>query len=135
MIVSLFVLDASALLTLIEDENGADRVEKIFREGSFVLPWVGLLEVHHVTLLERDEDEAERRLALLTQSGGTLVWEVDEAVLRAASGFKARHQLSFADALTAAYAATRGATLVHKDPELEALQGEIELEALPDKRR
>jgi predicted nucleic acid-binding protein len=74
-------------------------------------------------------------MALLTQSGGTLVWEVDEAVLRVASGFKARHQLSFADALTAAYAATHDATLVHKDPELEALQGEVRLEALPYKRR
>lgn len=132
---TVFLLDASALFTLIEDENGADRVEEIFRGSSFILPWVGLLEVHYVTLLERDEEEADRRLALLTQSGGTMVWEVDEAVLRAASGFKARHQLSFADALTAAYAATRGATLVHKDPELDALQGEIDLEALPYKRR
>jgi predicted nucleic acid-binding protein len=130
-----YVIDASALFTLIEGESGADRVEEIFRNSPFFLPWVGLLEVHYVTLLEQDEEEADRRLALLTQSGGTLIWEVDEAVLRAASGFKARHQLSFADALTAAYAATRAATLVHKDPELQALQGEIELEALPYKRR
>jgi predicted nucleic acid-binding protein len=130
-----YVIDASALFTLIEGESGADRVEEIFRNSPFFLPWVGLLEVHYVTLLEQDEEEADRRLALLTQSGGTLIWEVDQAVLRAASGFKARHQLSFADALTAAYAATRAATLVHKDPELQALQGEIDLEALPYKRR
>lgn len=132
---STFVLDASALLTLIEDEKGADRVEEIFRGGSFVLPWVGLLEVHYISLLERDEEEADRRLALLTQSGGSVVWDVDPVVLHFASDFKARHSLSFADALTAAYAAAHDAVLVHKDPELEVLRGRVELEALPYKRR
>jgi predicted nucleic acid-binding protein len=130
-----FVLDASALLTLIEDENGADRVEEILRAGDFVLPWVGLLEVHYVTTLERDVDEADRRLALLTQSGGVVAWEADEAILRLASRFKAGHSLSFADAITAAYAVANDATLVHKDPELTALRGHVELEALPFKRR
>jgi ribonuclease VapC len=129
-----YVLDASALLTLIEDEKGADRVEAILREGSFALPWVGLLEVHYVTLLERDAEEADRRLALLTQSGGSVLWEVDLEILHLASEFKAEHSVSFADALTAAYAASLGATLVHKDPELEALRGKVELEALPYKR-
>jgi predicted nucleic acid-binding protein len=128
-----FVLDASALLTLIEDEKGADRVEAIFRSGTVVLPWVGLLEVHYITRLERDAEEADRRVALLTQSGGSVIWEVDPVILDLASDFKAHYSLSFADALTAAYAAARGAVLVHKDPELEALRGRVELEGLPYK--
>jgi predicted nucleic acid-binding protein len=132
--VTSYVLDASALLTLIEDEKGADRVQAILRKESFALPWVGLLEVHYVTLLERDAEEADRRLALLVQSGGEVLWEVDPEILRFASEFKAGHSLSFADALTAAYAASRGATLVHKDPEFETIRGKVELEALPYKR-
>jgi ribonuclease VapC len=133
--VTSYVLDASALLTLIEDEKGADRVEAILRRESFALPWVGLLEVHYITQLERDVEEADRRLALLMQSGGSVLWEVDPVILRMASDFKAGHSLSFADALTAAYAAARGATLLHKDPELETLRGKVELEALPYKGR
>jgi ribonuclease VapC len=132
---TLFVLDASALLTLIEEEKGADRVETILRKESFVLPWVALLEVHYVTALERDDEEADRRLALLTQAGGTVAWDVDQRILLAASSFKARHRLSLADALTAAYAAGLNGTLVHKDPELQALRGEIELETLPFKKK
>jgi ribonuclease VapC len=130
-----YVLDASALLTLIEDEKGADRVETILRQGSFVIPWIALLEVHYVTALERDAEEADRRLALLTQAGGIVAWDVDQRILLTASDFKARHRLSLADALTAAYAAAQEGTLVHKDPELEALRGEIELETLPYKKR
>jgi predicted nucleic acid-binding protein len=133
--VTLYVLDASALLTLIEDEKGADRIETILREESFVLPWVALLEVHYVTAFERDEEEADRRLALLTQAGGTVVWDVDQRILLSASSFKARHRLSLADALTAAYATSVGGILVHKDPELEGLRGEVELETLPLKKK
>jgi predicted nucleic acid-binding protein len=49
--------------------------------------------------------------------------------------FKAFHRLSFADAVIAAVACTRGATLVHKDPELEGLAGDVALSALPYKGR
>ena len=69
-----FVLDASALLTLIEGEAGADRVEEVLRSGSFQLPWLALLEVHYVSRQEKGDDEADRRFALLTQTGGTIVW-------------------------------------------------------------
>lgn len=127
------MLDASALLTFIEDEDGADRVEEVLRGDRFVLPWLAILEVHYITLQERGAEEADRRFALLTQLGGTVVWDVDQPTLLAASRFKALHQLSLADAITAAYAGVRDATLLHKDPEFQALEDEIKLEALPYK--
>ena len=40
-----YLLDTSALLTLIEDEAAANRVEAILREEKILLPWVVLLEV------------------------------------------------------------------------------------------
>jgi len=52
-----------------------------------------------------------------------------------AGRIKAFHRLSFADALIAAVAKLRGATLVHKDPELEALAPELALLSLPYKRK
>jgi predicted nucleic acid-binding protein len=48
---------------------------------------------------------------------------------------KALHRLSFADALISAAAKLEGATLVHKDPELDRLADELELLNLPFKRK
>jgi len=51
----------------------------------------------------------------------------------AAAALKARFRLSFADALIAAIASECGATLLHKDPEMDALAGLVDLESLPYK--
>jgi predicted nucleic acid-binding protein len=125
------LLDTSAVLTLIEDESGAERVEALLRQADVLLPWAVLLETHHISLQERGRAEADRRYALLLALGATVIWEVDEPTLLLASEMKARHRLSFADALIAAYALRRDALLVHKDPQYEALKGVIHMEALP----
>lgn len=128
-----FVLDASAILTLIENEPGADRVDEILKSSSFLIPWIALLEVHYITLQELSEEQANRRYALLTQTGGSVSWEIDEPTMLVASHLKAEHRLSLADAITAAYAIRNDATLVHKDPEYAVLEGTMDLEALPYK--
>lgn len=130
-----FVLDTSALFALLEDEAGADRVESLLRTETIYLPWVALLEVHYVSLQERGEDVANFRLALLKKLSAEIVWQHDEPALLLASRFKARHRLSLADALVAGIAGRLNAVLVHKDPELEALDGAVDLEALPYKQR
>jgi len=56
-------------------------------------------------------------------------------MLLQAGRFKAFYRLSVADALIAAVAKLRQATLVHKDPELEALAPEVALLSLPFKKR
>jgi ribonuclease VapC len=128
-----YVLDSSALLALIEDEDGADRVESILREERVLLPSLALLEVHYITRQERGQGEADRRYALLKQLPCEILWQLDEPTLLTASRFKAGHRLSLADAIIAAFAQRQKATLVHKDPEYEALAEEVELEALPYK--
>ena len=128
-----YLLDTSALLALIENEEGADRVESILREHKAFLPFLVLLEVHYITRQERGQGEADRRYALLKQLPGEILWHLDEPVLLTASRFKAGHRLSLADAMIAAFAARQKAVLVHKDPEYEALSGEVEMESLPYK--
>lgn len=130
-----YVLDTSALLALIENEEGADRVERILREESVFLPSLALLEVHYVTRQERGQGEADRRYALLRQLPCEILWSLDEPTLLTASRFKAGHRLSLADAMIAAFAQRQRSVLVHKDPEHEALAEEVELEALPYKSR
>jgi predicted nucleic acid-binding protein len=129
-----FLLDTSALLTLIEDEAGAARVEQVLRGETAIIVWTSLMEVVYVTQQERGVPEAERRYALLKVLPVTLLWGMDEPTRLVAARFKARYRLSFADAIIAAYAAYHHATLIHKDPQFEALSGELDLEALPYKK-
>jgi predicted nucleic acid-binding protein len=125
-----FLLDTSAILTFIEDEEGADRVEEVLRAGNFYLPFVALLETHYITLQEKGQAEADARYALLKQLSGTILWEMDEPTLLRAARFKAYHRLSLADAMIAAWAAQTGSVLLHKDPEYDALGQEVAVERL-----
>ena len=126
-----FLLDSSALLTLIEEEPGADRVERVLRGNPTLIPWVAALEVYYVTHQERGLDEAEKRLAILEQLPGEILWQADASVLRKAAGFKSVHRISLADAMIAGYAAVNNAVLLHKDPEYESLEGRVVMESLP----
>lgn len=128
-----FLLDTSALLTLIEDEPGADRVEALLRTAAIAIPWMCVLEVTYITQQERGSTEAERRYALLKSLPVTHLWEHDEALLLIAARLKAQYKLSLADTIIAASAMRISATLVHKDPQFEALIGQLPLEALPYK--
>jgi predicted nucleic acid-binding protein len=129
----IFLLDTSALLTLIEDEAGAARVEDVLRTRSAIITWMSLLEVTYITQQERGVAEAERRYALIKALPVTLVWQMEEATLLTAARLKAVHRLSLADTIIAAYAMQTNAVLLHKDPEFEALTGQVGLEALPYK--
>ncbi len=130
-----YLLDTSALLTLIEDETGADRVEEVLTEDEVCLPWLVLLEAYYVSLQERGQAEADRRYALAKQLPATIMWGMDEPVLLTAARLKAAYHLSLADTIIAAFAIQEKAVLLHKDPEFEALTGQVSLEALPYKRQ
>lgn len=129
-----YLLDSSALLTLIEDEPGSERVEEVLRSRPCLIPWLALLEVHYITQQEIGVDEAERRLALLEHLPGEILWQADASVLRAAAGFKAVHRISLADAVMAGFAKAQSAVLLHKDPEFQSLEGRVVVESLPYKR-
>ncbi len=129
-----YLLDTSAILTLLEDEDGAQRVETLLRQEDILLPFVVLLETYYITLQEQTEDVADKRYALLKQLPGDILWQVDEPTLLIAGRLKAAHHLSLADALIAAFAMRHQAILVHKDPEMAVLAEFVQLETLPYKR-
>jgi predicted nucleic acid-binding protein len=126
-----FVIDTSAILTLIEDEKGAERVDQVLRTEQVWIPWWVLLEVNYITRQERGEAEADRRYALIKQLPVTILWDMDEPTLLTAARFKAGYHLSLADAIIAAFAMQIHASLLHKDPEFEVLAGQLFPEALP----
>lgn len=122
MSTDLYVPDTSAILTLMEDEPGADRVEKILREGIVILPAMVLLEVYYTSIQRRSVEVAQKRYAVLKSLPVEHQPELTEPVLIKAGEFKANHRISLADSIIAAHAAIQDAVLVHKDPEYEALQ-------------
>ncbi len=128
-----YLFDTSALLSFIEDEAGADRVEQILRKKSVFIPWMVLLEMYYITLQEEGQAEADNRFALIRQMKIEVLWDVNEAVVLTAAKLKAAHRISLADALIAAYAVRNEAILLHKDPEYEALAETVAMEALPYK--
>jgi predicted nucleic acid-binding protein len=129
-----FVLDTSALMALIEQEQGAERVRDVLQKQSIILPWLSILEVVYISRRELGEEEALMRYALLKKLNTEIIWDADEALLLQAARIKSTCNLSLADSVIAAIAAQKHATLLHKDPEYEQLQGIVEMEVLPYKK-
>ena len=129
-----YLLDTSAVLAFMEDEEGADEVEKILRSEQVIFPFVVLLEVYYITLREKGEEVAEKRYAFLKSLDVEVLWDLDEPILLTGGRFKGMYRLSLADAIIAAFAKRKMAILVHKDPEYEALAAEVRQLVLPYKR-
>jgi len=117
----LFLPDTSAILTMMDSEEGADLVEDILRTREILLPALVLFEVYYKSIQYRGVETAELRYATLRSIRATHVSELTEPVLLKGGEFKAQYQISLADSIIAAYAFVHNATLVHKDPEFEAL--------------
>ena len=117
----LFLPDTSAILTMMDNEEGADVVEGILRTREILLPAVVLFEVYYKTIQNRGMEVAELRYATLKSIKAKHIAELTEPVLLKGGEFKAEYQISLADSIIAAYAYLFEATLVHKDPKFEVL--------------
>lgn len=90
-----YVLDTSAWLALIEDEDGTDRVQNILERVSsgsvqIFVSFMSFMEVFYITLQERDIEEAETRLRLMESLPITRV-ESTIALSITAGSLKARY--------------------------------------------
>ena len=131
------VFDTSAFLTLTGEEPGADEVQELITEAlagviELHASFVSLTEVEYITRQEEGEAIARQRLADIKAL--PVQWlHSDDALCSEAAKLKAAHKVSFADAFVAATAKRINATLVHKDPEFNALAGVLKLHGLPPK--
>ena len=131
------ILDTSAILTYIEDEDGSDYVENLLIEAEkgivdIYVSFISLTEVFYITLREKDEPLAVERIKLM-QSLAVKIQESDEIVNIKAGKLKALNSISLADAYIAALCQIHNGILVHKDPEYEKLASEINEYRLPYK--
>ena len=116
-----FCLDTSAILTLRDDEPGAERVAMVL-EGPDPCFACFITRMEVLYRVWKDEGERSGRLAYEQLKSLPIEWvDQTEPLLLEASRIKATHPLSVADAWIAATALHRQATLLHKDPEFEAI--------------
>lgn len=135
--VNKYVLDTSALLTFYFEEPGALKVWELIKHDSAEVlevwvPFMSLMEFSYAIWQRDGEIRAEKAYKNLKAMGLKEIL-YSEALLIQAVKLKATPKMSLADAWIAASAFLLDAVLVHKDPEFEALKGQIKTLKLPYK--
>ena len=133
-----FVLDTSALLTYIEQEDGFGAIENILQQAKrrrfrIYLSFISFMEVYYIAWQEKGEHTA-REIMVMLQSLPVERVDSNARLTLSAGRIKAKHRLSVADAFIAATAIEKEAVLVHKDPELAVMVTYIEVLELPYKQ-
>ena len=114
------VLDTSAIVAYLYDEEGADVAEEVIfaRTDALLVPFIAMMEVEYKLI--RDGEDVEERISWILEWPIRVV-ESDEEWRRAAARVKAPGRLSVADAWVASLALLNDAVLVHKDPEFDVV--------------
>lgn len=121
-----YVFDTSAILTLRDNEPGAEQVADLLYRAErgqvkVLISFISLMEVLY--RVWKDEGVVEGRLAYeQVQSLPLTIIHENPSLLEKAAAVKATERLSLADAWIVATTIVEEATLVHKDPEYESLQ-------------
>lgn len=122
-----YLLDACALIALLNDEPGAQRVEAILSdEAPVYMSAINALEVaYDAVRRSRNSDAATMILRLVSEANIEILWELTQAQWLVAARWKARGRLSLADAIALAIAETRNLKLVSADHhELDPIEAE-----------
>jgi predicted nucleic acid-binding protein len=133
---SRYVLDTSALLSVLNNEPGVETVLNILEaahsgETYTYLPFMALMELEYLSLRRRSPDETQRVLNLI-EAWPVEIKESTQEWRKEAAQIKANASVSTADAWICSLARLLDAKLVHKDPEYDAVPG-LSLLQLPYK--
>ncbi len=120
-----YLLDTTAFLALRDDEEGANQVAELLQKAKAGKTicfgcFLSLMEVFY--RVWKDEGEKEGRLAYEQCKSLPVHWIHESSeLLEKAAEIKAKNRISLADAWIGASAILNDCTLVHKDPEFEAV--------------
>ncbi len=125
------VFDSYAVLALLFEEPGAERVEELLHTAGIADRPVLMTAMNWAEVLYRVERRQGRSgVEDAKRFERTMPLDVvpaDRDLAELAAGFKVRHKMSLADAFAAALAKHRKAELVTGDPNFKAVQGEIRI--------
>jgi ribonuclease VapC len=135
--VNSFVLDSYALIGYLENESFSDQIQYTLtqaKNGTFRLYFhaIHLGEVYYITLREQGRSLANLAYSRIKALPIKLIDRINEELLLAAAGLKARYPISYADSFAAALAMINNCPLLTGDPEFRSLekQGIISIEWL-----
>jgi predicted nucleic acid-binding protein len=122
-----YVLDTSALLTVLNNEPGVETVLDILEAarsgGARVhLPFMALMELEYLSLRQRSR-EATQGILTLVEAWPVEIEESTQEWRHEAANVKASASISLADAWMCSLAFLLDAELVHKDPEYDGVPG------------
>jgi predicted nucleic acid-binding protein len=128
-----YVFDTSAILTLWNDEEGADLLESLLRSSVDVyVSFMSYMESRYriwKNAGKEESDEFSKYLELLPLTK----MDMTDSIFEKAIEIKATKSVSVCDSWIIATAIVLDATLVHKDPEFEQVKTLVKLKALPYK--
>jgi ribonuclease VapC len=129
-----FVLDSFALLAYLEDEPGAEKVERLLGQAEkskndLVMSIVNWGEVYYSLYRSKGVATAEDALLIIDQLPITLV-DVKRDFMYVVAQIKARHSIALGDCFAAALAIEQGMPIITGDKEFEKLGDQIDIEWL-----
>ena len=134
-----YVLDTSALLTFIENEEGVEEVETLFKQAldgriELFISIISSIEIFYISFREQGERIANERLELIEDL--PIVQEaLTNKLIKIIGKIKTNKNISFADSCIAGLSKLKEAFLVHKDTEYECIENEVKQHKLPYKKR
>lgn len=125
------VLDASALMTFLEDRPGADSVEDLIRLGvegkrQLLMSVVNWGEVYYSTWRAKGPGVARKLLDDIAQLPLEIV-TADLELTRTAAELRAEHKLPYIDCFAAALAVNRKASLATSDKDFAHVEKRLEI--------
>ena len=130
-----YVLDANAVLSFVNDEPGASRIEQLItsalrEHNPLLLSVINWGEVFYISWTRRGEEPARRMMGSISRFPLQIVPADVEQISKAAE-IKSIHKIPYADAIAAALAELRQATLVTSDRDFQKLGHRIQVLWLP----
>lgn len=129
-----YVLDSYAILALLNDESGAERVASLIKQAAdphhvVAMSLINLGEVAYIVERRWGIEKTQIVLAYLEATGIHFV-EVEKNHVLDAAHLKAKYPIAYTDAFAAALAIEMEATLLTGDPEFQALFSHLDIEWL-----
>ena len=134
-----YILDTYAVLCYLRDEEGADLVAALLKDGKegkilLNMSWTNVGEVYYIVQREEGQEKSKVIVELIRSWPVNLV-ECTEKMVLGAGDVKAKYPLSYADAFAVALAYNKRAFLLTGDPEFKRLEknGVVNIKWLPRK--
>jgi predicted nucleic acid-binding protein len=122
-----FVFDSYALIGYLENESFSDQIQNVLTQAKngalrLYIHAIHIGEVYYITLREQGQSSADLAYSRIKALPIKLIDRIDEELLLAAAGLKARYPISYADSFAAALAMINNCPLLTGDPEFESLE-------------